>query len=845
MKKFVIISLAFLWVIRAQADIADPQKPATWQVTANEYQYSMTITTALVFNMEESRDVKDKIAAFVGDDCRGVAQPITYVPEYDRYLAHLLVYSNNINGDSVTLYMYDDSEGKVVEVAQKLVFAANATYGSTDDPYLSITTYDVTFRIMAENDSLAGAKVVLDDYEGQTSDKSGKTTFKNVQPADSIPFSVNLEGYDLYTGKLSLQDQDVEYTAYLTLTRSFLVTDGVNPLATAQVTLDGYGSSATDENGMVSFSGITPADSIYYKVELDKYDFFQDSIAAAADLPSLENVQLDLTTYAVTFLVTDSGSVVNNASVLLDGYGIRKTNSEGVTLFEEVIPSDSIAYEITTPAYDFYTGSLTVTDENITEEIDIDLTAFDVFFQVTNGMTPLVNATVELEGYGSKLTDVYGNIAFTDVILTDQQEYLISSPGYYSHSGSFPVVDQDISIKQTLSLKAYNVLLNVSDKDGALSDTKVSLTINEPNQIMDFITDQMPQEMDSKGNATWTVETDYKLQGEYAVQSGQIYDNQSTKLILERETRHGYVSFYGKVSSETTNDYLAFYIDGEEKGRWSGEMDWTLLRYEVEAGEHLFEWVYRKDGLRSSGKDCAWIDYIVTPASQAKTIHTTTNENGLAEFYNISPLGKIFYRIESEYHEYLMDTIDLPQQQVELDIELIPVYNLSFQVISDMASGQNPIEGVKIHLPELDREAYTDFDGFITFPRVSISEDIAFQAEAEGYELFSGSTAIIDQDHTQSITLSLVPSLEAANLITPNGDNINDYWEIFGVERYKSFMVYIYSAAGELIYQTDNYPENPWDGRVSGSELPDGIYYYILKNPDHSIVFNGIINLLN
>ncbi|NJK94250.1 MAG: hypothetical protein HC905_04305 [Bacteroidales bacterium] len=146
----------------------------------------------------ESRDVTDKIAAFVGNDCRGVAQPITYVPESDRYLAHLLVYSNSVSGDTVTLYMYDKSKSEMVEVAEKLIFASNATYGSTEDPYLSITTFDIIINVKAGSDSVSGATVFLDGYGEQTTDVHGIATFHDVSPLNSIYYSVSESGFDLY-----------------------------------------------------------------------------------------------------------------------------------------------------------------------------------------------------------------------------------------------------------------------------------------------------------------------------------------------------------------------------------------------------------------------------------------------------------------------------------------------------------------------------------------------------------------------------------------------------------------------------------------------------------------------
>jgi hypothetical protein len=58
---------------------------------------------------------------------------------------------------------------------------------------------------------------------------------------------------------------------------------------------------------------------------------------------------------------------------------------------------------------------------------------------------------------------------------------------------------------------------------------------------------------------------------------------------------------------------LKFYIDGVEKGKWSGEKNWAVAFFSVTAGTRTFEWTYSKDGSESVGDDIAWIDDIAFP----------------------------------------------------------------------------------------------------------------------------------------------------------------------------------------------------------------------------------------
>ena len=56
------------------------------------------------------------------------------------------------------------------------------------------------------------------------------------------------------------------------------------------------------------------------------------------------------------------------------------------------------------------------------------------------------------------------------------------------------------------------------------------------------------------------------------------------------------VSFYWKVSSEQTNDYLKFSIDDVEQDRISGEVDWEKKSYSLSEGSRTLKWEYIKNG---------------------------------------------------------------------------------------------------------------------------------------------------------------------------------------------------------------------------------------------------------
>ena len=96
--------------------------------------------------------------------------------------------------------------------------------------------------------------------------------------------------------------------------------------------------------------------------------------------------------------------------------------------------------------------------------------------------------------------------------------------------------------------------------------------------------------------------------------SGLILNNQKSNLTVNYEVlTNDSIRFCLKVSSESSYDYLRFYIDNIKVGEWSGEQAWHQVAFAVSAGTHSFKWSYEKDISISNGEDAAWIDNIIFP----------------------------------------------------------------------------------------------------------------------------------------------------------------------------------------------------------------------------------------
>lgn len=78
-------------------------------------------------------------------------------------------------------------------------------------------------------------------------------------------------------------------------------------------------------------------------------------------------------------------------------------------------------------------------------------------------------------------------------------------------------------------------------------------------------------------------------------------------------------------------------------------------------------------------------------------------------------------------------------------------------------------------------------------------------------------------------TLTVVPAgITIPNTFTPNGDGINDTWNITNLNSYPKATVEIMNRYGTRVYYSNGNSVS-WDGYSNGVPVPFGVYYYVIK----------------
>lgn len=83
------------------------------------------------------------------------------------------------------------------------------------------------------------------------------------------------------------------------------------------------------------------------------------------------------------------------------------------------------------------------------------------------------------------------------------------------------------------------------------------------------------------------------------------------------------------------------------------------------------------------------------------------------------------------------------------------------------------------------------------------------------------------------------------NTLTPNGDGINDYWKLSGLDVFpESSTLQIFDKFGNLVYKQISNTEFIWDGKFNGRNVTTDAYWYLINAADGRI-YNGWILLKN
>jgi gliding motility-associated-like protein len=109
--------------------------------------------------------------------------------------------------------------------------------------------------------------------------------------------------------------------------------------------------------------------------------------------------------------------------------------------------------------------------------------------------------------------------------------------------------------------------------------------------------------------------------------------------------------------------------------------------------------------------------------------------------------------------------------------------------------------------------------------------------------------SVVDGNQCKSAEITViltdvdVDCLRIPNVFTPNGDGVNDTWEIVNIEMFPAAEVRIFNRWGQQLFSSKGYAE-PWDGSYRGHFVPAGTYMYVIDLFNDEEPYKGAVTIV-
>jgi hypothetical protein len=182
-----------------------------WSVNPRDFENSMNVIGQVKLDGQLMNDEKDMLAAFIGDECRGIAHPV-YKERYDEYFVTMDIYGGNDSDKPVTFRVYDASTGTLypeVVADKNVTFQFLELNGTYSDP-VALTVIDkieqttvlkegwnwLSFYVKADTMKVESLlRKIADDVETIKSQDDGYLSYENGAWGGSLDTLSNVKMY--------------------------------------------------------------------------------------------------------------------------------------------------------------------------------------------------------------------------------------------------------------------------------------------------------------------------------------------------------------------------------------------------------------------------------------------------------------------------------------------------------------------------------------------------------------------------------------------------------------------------------------------------------------------------
>ncbi|MGE0568182.1 MAG: gliding motility-associated C-terminal domain-containing protein, partial [Bacteroidia bacterium] len=289
-------------------------------------------------------------------------------------------------------------------------------------------------------------------------------------------------------------------------------------------------------------------------------------------------------------------------------------------------------------------------------------------------------------------------------------------------------------------------------------------------------------------------------------------------------SKHEYkVEFVANITTVGSSQYASSIflttIGGERKVSlsWTEQTPWDNYSYMV----------FRKD-----------------PTQSTYTAIATTSLSNYTDSIGLANGSNYCYYIESE-GKYSDPGITGPlfnksQETCAIPVDITPPCSPTINIVSDCITGFVQINWTNVNtvcandvIKYVLYKKETEDDEFFTVDTLYGSGSTTYQFDNLPDVAGCFAVSAIDSsgnisNKSEEICVDNCPVFDLPNIVTFNGDGINDFFKAIRVRHIKEIDLHVYDRWGTLVFRSDN-PYFLWDGtsRVSNFKVSDGTFFYI------------------
>ncbi|MFY7838899.1 MAG: PKD domain-containing protein [Lacibacter sp.] len=372
----------------------------------------------------------------------------------------------------------------------------------------------------------------------------------------------------------------------------------------------------------------------------------------------------------------------------------------------------------------------------------------------------------------------------------------------------------------------YPVKLTVTSKDGCIKDTVKNFTVNGSQPVAKFKIDPA---------VNYCSNADLILQNQSTVNFGSItrievywdYGNDASLMLVDSLPSAGkrYTHRYPAFANPATKD--------------------VQLRYVVYSGISCVNEVSQIITLKASPV----LQFDPLPAVCENAMSFTLTQatelsglpgNGTYSGAGVDTAGLFDPAVAKAGTHIIRYTFTASNGCAAYAEQVIKIYP---QPVADAGPDRTLLSGMSIIL---NAAAQGDSLRFEWLPLITIENNLVLQPKVSPLADITYTLRVVSKDGcvaTDDVFVKVVKDIFVPNAFTPNGDGLNDVWEIAVLNAYPGSSVKVYNRYGQLVYQSTATVKG-WDGKFNGKQQPIGTYAWVLDVGDGRKKMHGIVNIV-